>query len=143
MKDLRKTNLKWLKYQSYALIVLMVLLTIGMSLVVIDRTQTGISNGFTAIGLILSVIAVAFTAFIYTKQSSYSFELSILESKIQHCERSLDTFYLPLLTLLLSQKDGIIDLSKLEEIKGCNYLAGKEVSIQFDIFYKEYSKSVS
>ena len=137
MRDWRKSRVKKNWFLLAVLVVFLIFYAYMISLV----DMSNISNGLSAIGLFVSLITITITVSIYFYQANSSFEISILESKIQHCEKSIDKFYLPLLTLLSSQIDGVINFSKLEELKGYRYLARNEVLSRFDVFYTEYVKT--
>lgn len=149
MDDWRKFHLNVLNIIRAFLLLFTVLWIYKMTLLTFGNDPTKISNGLSALGIMLSFLILIMTFYISADQQNIAIKLSLLESQLedeknqhererQHFKTSIDKFYLPLLNLLSCHEDEAANLVKLNEINCHRYLAKKCVLCYYVPFYDEY-----
>jgi hypothetical protein len=145
VKDWRKEHIKdtWFQVKLHAILFLVSCLSLLIFVAfIISRYHNNETEDYSGIlAFVVASISILATGYAVNKQDHTAVKLSVLESEIQNYEKSLDKFYLPLMALIQSQKDGIIEFSKLEQLKGYRYLAKPKMLNEFQGFLKEHAET--
>jgi hypothetical protein len=126
-----------------------------MTSLTFGKDKIDISNGLSALGIMLSFLILIMTFYISADQQKIAIKLSLLESQLenernkknhhererQRFEASIDKFYLPLFNLLSCHEGEAANLIKLNEINCHRHLAKDSVFSQFVVFRKAYLKT--